>query len=322
MKGHKKTVAVCAIMAGLFLVCAIKGSAAALPSWMPAESELAGYTLVWDNTLSVQWFIDEDSNGNVTCSSQVWLKNGTSGLVDANVIGASMIDKGGDVLSKGVDLSKGDIGTQAARGLLSAAGLNTTQIDAIRSVWDIVVEVLRVNQGSSYVLTEPSVPNVDNAVMLEFSAAGDYQYVLFCTRQDHCMVVYSFNASQDWIDWLNATGTGSLILAKMQLVTWGFWVVLAAYVAVIVSLANFLGVSGAPAVVAESATPALPAAPVASSGGIHASAFTPTSDMTAFASAWGALFPDFPWWIVIVVAVGAVAGIVIIVAVVRRRRNK
>ena len=322
MKGFKKKVAVSAIMAALFLVCAIRGSAAALPSWMPSEDELAGYTLVWDNTISVKWFTGTNSSGNVTCSSQVWLKNGTSGLTDANVLGASMIDKGGNVLSKGVDLSKNDIGTIAARALLSGAGLNQSQIDGIKDVWDICVEILRVNQGTTFILSEPSVPNVDHAVLLEFSAAGDYKYVLFCTRQDHCMVVYSFNASQDWINWLSTTGTGNLILAKMQVIVWAFWLVLATYVGVIVGLADFLGVSDAPAVVAGSAVPAAPTSSAISTSGIHTAAFTPISDLTAFASAWGALFPDFPWWIVIVVVVGAVVGIIVIVSVVRKRRNK
>ncbi|MEX2682473.1 MAG: hypothetical protein Q6373_012800 [Candidatus Sigynarchaeota archaeon] len=321
MKGTKKTIAVSAILAALFLVCAIRGSAAALPSWMPAQDKLAGYTLVWDNTISVQWYTDT-TNGNVTCSSQVWLKNGTAGLVDANVIGASMIDKGGNVLSKAVDLSKNDIGTIAARGLLTSAGLNESQIDGIKDVWDIVVAVLRVHQGSTYVLSEPEVPNVDHAVMLEFSAAADYKYVLFCTRQDHCMVVYSFNVSQDWINLLNATGTGNLILAKMQVIVWAFWLILATYVTVIVNLANFLGVSDAPTAVVEPASLAASGSPVSPSSSIHVTAFTPATELIAFASAWGALFPNFPWLLVIVVAVGAVVGVVIIVSVVRRRRNK
>ncbi len=325
MKQTKKTIAVGAIIAALFLVCAIRGASAAAPTWMPSNTQLAGYTMVWDNTISVQWITDKDVNGNVTCSSQVWLKNGTSGMADANVIGASMIDKGGDVLNKGIDLSKNDIGTIAARAILSGAGLNQSQIDGIKNVWDICVEILRVHQGSTYNLTEPVVPNVDNAVMLEFAPSNNFTYVLFTTRQDHCMVVYSFDASQDWIDWLNATGTGSLILARMQAITWAFWVILAAYVTVIVGLANFLGVSDAPAAVAESALPATPALSASSAVHVNAigtSAFTQSTDLTAFAAAWGALFPNFPWWIVIVVVVGAVFAIVLIAVLVRKRRNK
>jgi hypothetical protein len=322
MKQTKKTIAVSAIIAALFLVSGIRGCAAAVPSWLPSSTQLAGYTMVWNNSISVQWITDKDSNGNVTCSSQVWLKNGTSGIANANVIGASMIDKGGDVLNKGVDLSKNDIGTIAAKVLLTGAGLNQSQIEGIRNVWDIVVEILRVNQGTSYNLTEPVVPNVDNAVMLEFAPSNNFTYVLFCTRQDHCMVVYSFNASQDWIDWLNATGTGGLILARMQVITWAFWIILATYVAVIVGLANFLGVSDAPAAVAESAVPASSASSAIHASAIHTSAFTPTSDLTAFAAAWGALFPNFPWWIVIVVVAGAVVAVVIIAVLVRKRKNK
>ncbi len=325
MKQYKKTIAVSAIIVALFLVSAIRGCAAVTPAWMPSTTELAGYTLKWDNTISVAWYTDT-SSGNTTCSSQVWLKNGTLGIADANVIGASMINKGGDALAKAVDLSKNDIGTVAAKAILSGAGLNASQISSITNVWDIVVEVLRAHQGSSYTLTEPAVPNVDHAVMIQFPTSTDFQYVLFCTRQDHCIVVYSFNASQNWIDWLNATGTESLILAKMQVITWAFWAILAAYVTVIVQLANFLGVSDAPAVVAESAVPAssaLPATsalPVAHVNAIHTSAFTPSSDMTAFASAWGALFPDFPWWIVILVVI-AVVAVIIIIAVVHRRKK-
>lgn len=322
MKGTRKTIAVSAIIAALFLVSAIRGSAAALPSWMPAQDQLAGYKLVWDNTISVKWFVNQNVNGNVTCSSQVWLKNGTSGLVDANVIGASMIDKGGNVFAKPVDLSKNDLGTIAAKALLSGAGLNESQIASIQTVWDIVVEILRIHQGTTYTLTEPAIPNVDHAVMLGFSAGTDFKYALFCTRQDHCMVVYSFNASQDWITWLNSMGTSSLILAKMQVITWAFWLILATYVTVIVQLANFLGVSDAPATLGESSSPApSPAMVVAPSSAIQATAYTPTTDLMAFASAWGALFPNFPWLLVISIVVGAVV-VIIVVSAVRRHRKK
>jgi len=316
MKQSKKTIAVSAIIAALFLVCAIRGSAAVVPSWLPSGTQLGGYSLVWDDTISVSWYTDQDSNGNVTCYSQVWLKNGTSGLVDANVIGASMVDKGGNKLNSNIDLSKNTVGTNLAKALLVDAGLSQSQIDGIKNIFDVIVEILRANQGTAYTLTEPAISNVDNAVMLHFNAAGDYQYVLFCTRQDHCLAVYSFNASQNWIDWLNATGTGSLILARMQVITWGFWLVLGTVVNAIANIASWLGVSDAPTV------PAAPADTEPSVTEIMTSAYTPTSDLNAFASSWGALFPNavpgYEAWIVVAVA-GASFGLLAVKA--RKQRN-
>lgn len=313
----KRVITVSSIIAGLLLLFAIRGSTAVLPSWLPSNTQLAGYSQVWNNTVSVSWYTDRDVSGNVTCYTQVWLKNGSSGLVDANVIGASMIDKGGNILNIGIDLTQNTPGAILAKTLLADVGVNQTQMSNIKSVWQVIVAVLVANQGTTYVITQPTIANMDHVITLNFPSATDYKYVLFGTRKDHCLVLYSFNVSQDWITWLSTSGHESQILSRMQLVTWSFWIHIAKFVGALVQIASWLGLTSSSSADANFTNEA----PLPASIGI--SAYTPTSELESFAIAWGAMFPNaIPGYDIWIIVLACSAAFSILILKTRRHRDE
>jgi len=222
------------ILVGLIVVGGIHAAMAA-PDWLPEGIEIAGYTLVWDNEVTVNSFQSNDSNDNITCYTQLWLKEGDNST-NASLIGASMLSRGGEFFNTQINLSS--IPSWKLQILKLMSGLSESELLSITTIWELMVAIVKAQASSNNSVSEPTIGNVDHALLIEFPEELYFNYVLLATKEDRVIVTFNFDAEQDWIDWIYGNNTQNLILTRYQLVVWGFWQILAVFITIITWLSQ------------------------------------------------------------------------------------
>lgn len=267
------------ILGILIMVAGIQASVASpasLPSYLSTGTTINGYKLVYYNNITVNNF--ENTKVNVTCWTTIWFKNESN---SAKIIGASLVNEGGNILNKAINLTKTDTKTLFARSLLASAGLTDAQMNSITNVWDLVIDLLLLKNGSSYVLTQPTISKADHAVLLNITGRPYFKHALFASKGAYMLLALDY-AIENWTavsDWTNSTLIKTVIEAKFQADIWLFWGLFGTILKFFGNAADWLASSS----VTVSSTPA-------ASSKIATSANTPTSDMVSFASGWAGLF--------------------------------
>jgi hypothetical protein len=275
----KKTLLLTSGILGLFIMVAgiqgIVASPASLPSYLSTGTTIKGYKLVYYNNITVNNF--ENTKVNVTCWTTIWFKNESN---SARIIGASLVNEGGKILDKALNLTKTDTKTLAARTLLAAAGLTSAQMDSITNVWDLVIDLLLLKNGSSYVLTQPTISKADHAVLLNITGHPYFKHALFASKGAYMLLALDY-AVENWsvADWTNSTLIKDALEAKFQIDVWFFWGLFGTILKFFSEAADWLSSSSVPA-----------SSTSAESNKIAASANTPSSDMESFAAGWADLF--------------------------------
>nr|MDO8112077.1 hypothetical protein [Candidatus Sigynarchaeota archaeon] len=197
---YTKHVAATSIIVALALVCAIR-AVSATPTWLPASTNISGYTLQWESETEFTDFTNVDQN--TTMYTQLWLKNDTVANF-TNLLAAAMLDMGGSLFLRSPQLS-GIAGTLIEPTL--AAMLNMTQVeyDALTTVWDVLVIFLTaVFASSNYVLNQTTVSNLDKALLItDTDVSPFFDYLLFGIRGDRVILVFAFSVQTQILTWLN-----------------------------------------------------------------------------------------------------------------------
>jgi len=273
----KKTLLVTSGILGILLMVAGLQACAAtptsLPSYISPGTTINGYKLEWYDNITVNDF--ENTNVNVTCWTTIWWNNVTS-----RIIAASLVDKGGNILNKAVDLTKTDSKTLIARGVLGLAGLSNSTMNGIKTIWDVVIALLMLKNGTDYVLTQPDVPKADHAVLFTIMGHPYFKHALFVSKGADMLLALDY-AIENWssvTNWTDSALISAAVKIKLQADVWFFWGIFGTFLNFLNKAADWLASSSVPATSAASA-----------SSKISLSTNTPTSDMTSFASGWAGL---------------------------------
>jgi len=243
----KKLLIVSGFMAVLLLAASIQGASAAtnLPSYLTADQKIDNYSMVYNDTMTV-YNIDSSNpstSTNVTCYTSVWYRAGNA-TVNASIIGASMVDQGGNILNKAIDLTKTDYKTLIVVAALEAAGLNLTTIYSIKSVWDLMVALLQLFEVSGgYNVTDLNLANTDHALLIGITGIPILSSILFASKGDYMLLALDFDIAQWAVDWAvasNVTDHGALIVANFQIAVWWFWAAFGVVLTALGELATIL----------------------------------------------------------------------------------
>jgi len=276
----KKTLLLTSCILSLFLIgSGIQASMAAtpapLPSYVSVGKVINGYKLEWYTNITANCSFDS-VNVNVTCWTTIWVNNDTH-----KIIGASLVDKGGNILNKAIDLTKTDLKTQFARWVLNVTlGLSNATINGLKSVWDVMIALLTRWKGSAYNLSQPSIAKADHAALFTLNNRPYCKHVLFASKGSYMLLALDYDIANFTAvpDWSNST-LGNLIMAKFQLDVWYFWSLFGTILVWLGKAADWLASSSVPA----SSAPA-------ASGKIATSAAATTTDLQGFAAGWANLF--------------------------------
>lgn len=307
MRKSKIAILAC-ITAGLCILVGVQ-SARATPTWLPPDTELAGYKIIWNNQISVESLAGDGQN--VTCYTQIWYKNGTN-TTNPSIIGTSMLDKGGNYFERPIDYDS--LGTFQKLGLQDATGLNATQLAGVNTIWDLMVAVLIHGEGENVNISQPAIPGVNRALMMEAQGQQYFNYAILATQGSYVMVAFNLDWEDDWTTWILAENNTQAVLTAFQAIVYWYWIKLAVVVTVLGWLTSNLNLSEAPV-----------ASPDPSSSGIYTSGNTDIDEMKSFITAWGSQVMTFiPGYEVAIIAAvsAATAGAVALKIKRSRKRDK
>jgi hypothetical protein len=304
---YNKIVAVSIITVGLLFLASIQGifnAAAVKPDWLPANVSINGYSEVYSDNISVNSFRSNSSQSNVTCYLQLWSKNSTNN--QSNLIGSAMLDKGGKLFSQAINLTN----VTGFRLLIikGLTGLNDTELAAIDTVWKLMVAILKGQ--SSLNVTEPTISNVDRAVQIE-SNSSFFNYIILSTKGDYTIIVFNFDASQQWVDWIS-TANKTEITSRFKVVVFGFYGMLSIFLSVVTLL------------VADSSIFSSNPTATPMSGSISPSAGVTMTELQAFIQSWGDVLEStgkLPGYEIAILMVATALGAGIVARKIKRSRK-
>lgn len=298
---HQRTILLASITALLVMTAGVQAAWGA-PAWLPANTDLAGHTLIWENETTMVDFTDPDAN--VTMYAQLWLKNETTTV---NLLAAAMIDKGGSLFLKSPQLS-GFTGAAFEAAIASALGISQAEYDALATVWDLLVLIVNTTfvADPAVTVSQPAIANMNKAMLIDYSGTTwGFDYFLFGIAGDKVLAVFSVDIDTSWMGWLVDIGAANVSIYDQvyNIYMFALEAMLTAFLAIAALMGGAWFAPAAPA----------PAAAPAPSGAISLSDNDPTLDeMKAFASAWGVLAnPAIPGFEVAFVAASTamVAGL-------------
>jgi hypothetical protein len=316
MTSNKTLLTASGILTVFVLLVAAQGAAAAtsLPSYIHANTTIHGYKPVYYNSITVADF--DNIKVNTTCWTTIWYR-ASNASVNASIIGASFVNAGGRILDKPLNLTGTNPKIAAARQVLTNAGLNSSTINSITTVWDLFVAWLQKDStNSSFTITPLNLAKVDHALLIHVNQT-DLKHILFASKGPYMLLAFDYdinNWAVSWGDSANVTAKQSYIDTRIQADVWYFWGVIGTLLKFFNAAATWLSGSGVPATATASAM---------TSSNISLYSNTATSDLQAFAIGWAGLAgAGLPVWVpVVIIITVAVAVVVIVVGVVLTRKR-
>jgi hypothetical protein len=283
MLSKKTLFATGGILAIFLVMCVSQGAAATsvLPTYLSAKATIHGYSLVYNDSITVDDF--ENTNVNVTCWTTMWYRP-TNATVNSSIIGASLVDAGGRVLDKAINISGSDTNSKIARAFLTIAGFNSTQIAGISTVWDVFFGMLQVMSQNStgnntFTVQSLTLAKADHALLISTPDRPLLSHILFATKGTYMLLAFDYNLQNWTVDWTNAgnvTAMGAYIKARFQSDVWFLWRMIGSWLKFLNRAANLL-----------SSSSVIAAVPASSS--IMPASNTPLTDLQAFANGWASL---------------------------------
>jgi len=279
MVSKKTLLATSGILAIFVLLCATQGAAAAtnLPSYINTKTTIHGYQLVYYNNITVTDF-DNIAGVNVTCWTTMWYRAANS-TVNSSIIGASLVNAGGNILNKAINLTGTSTKTALAVAILTAAGLNSTTISGITNVWDLFVAILQqMSKNSSFTVTQLNLPKATHSLLISVNRTY-LKHILFATKGAYMLLAFDYDLNNWTVDWTNSgnvTAMGSYIIARFQLDIWYLWREIGVMLKFLNAASSWLSGSGVPATATVSSS-------------ISPASNTAVGDLQAFANDWAGI---------------------------------
>jgi len=208
MVSKKTLFATSGILAIFLVMCASQGAAAAtgLPTYLSTKATIHGYSLVYYDNITVDNF--ENTAVNVTCWTTMWYR-AANATVNSSIIGASLVNAGGRILDKAINLTGTDTNTQIAKAFLTIAGFNSTQIAGISTVWNVFFDMLQIMAQNStgnntFTVQQLTLPRADHALILSTPDRPFLRHILFATKGTYMLLAFDYNLQNWTVDWTNA----------------------------------------------------------------------------------------------------------------------
>jgi len=285
MLSKKTLFATGGILAIFMLLSASQGAMAAtgLPTYLSTKATIHGYSLVYYNNINVTDF-DNIKDANVTCWTTMWYRAANS-TVNSSIIGASLVNAGGRILSKPINVTGTDVDSVLVKDFMLGAGLNSTTISGITNVWDLFVAMLqRLSLNSTginnFTVQTLSLAKADYSLLITTPNRPYLQHILFAAKGPYMLLAFAYDLNNWTVDWTNSgnvTAMGAYIIHRFQSDVWFFWRIIGQMLVFFNRVSNFLTGSAAPAAATSTAS------------SISIQSNTAVSDMQAFANDWASI---------------------------------
>jgi hypothetical protein len=319
MLSKKTLFATGGILAIFLLMCASQGAMAAtgLPSYISSKTTIHGYSLVYYNETTVT-NLDNIKDVNVTCWTTMWYRAANT-TVTSSIIGASLVNAGGRIFNKAINLTGTNASTLLVHKILNNAGLSNATIAGISNVWDLFVAVLQEEtKNSSTNVTQITLAKADHALIIGVNRTY-LKHILFATKGPYMLMAFDYDLNQWAVNWSDTANVSRamFITERFQADVWFLWHQIGALLKVFNAAANWLSGSGVPATSTASA---------ATSSGISPASNTAITDLQSFANDWAGIagstssIPGFEPAIVFM-AVAASGAMIVTVKVRKSKRT-
>lgn len=195
----------------LFSMIPQQVAAETMPSWLPKETDLTDYTLLWNGSDSFDNFICSDQ-ANISIYNQIWYKNVTANQTSA-VIAQAYLDIGSKVFDEELEI---DNSTRWIFDLTFPDFDGTTR-------WDFFVYIIDKIGKTADITAELGW---DHAI--ELNSTGLFSYLICGTIGTKLVISYALELKSTWFlysDLLIATAMAGLVTGFIGFMalftTWG-----------------------------------------------------------------------------------------------------
>jgi hypothetical protein len=152
--------------------------AAEVPEWLPEDTDISGYHLMFSNETSVENFVCSEGE-NMTIFSQLWYKNDTAGNTTA-FIAQGFLDMGKDYFGESFSASE--------KIMLSAMGFPN-----VNTKWDFFVRVMNMTG----IAKEITIEGWDRVI--EWNLTGTwFEYMIFGTMGSKVIISFALQIDQNY----------------------------------------------------------------------------------------------------------------------------